>query len=329
MRAFESVALGDIRTIVSARRHSGPARPGYGEATLLVAGECVPEYAGEPFISEDTVLRSASATGGHSSRAAPLGRTGTVTTPYSTSRSPPFPWKREGRVPLPSVDAIGPGRHASAPTASHRHRRGTMRPPCVCLNCESGRYHSPATTAACSSGAGDESPSSTTERLRRPGRADERPGLHDHRDLQGHLHHGLHWNSGRGAPAGTIALKDETGRTYGPWPVTVRSARAACRRPTGRRARRHHRGGTYTVIDSDPATWSFNRQSQGRGITVVKGFSSRVPLRRTRLGRGSEGAASRLLASPAGSSGRAPRRLGRPSHRGRGGAPPRTPWLPP
>ncbi len=30
--------------------------------------------------------------------------------------------------------------------------------------------------------------------------------------------------------------------------------------------------GTYTIVDSSPATWSQNRQSGGRGFAVVKGY---------------------------------------------------------
>jgi len=32
-----------------------------------------------------------------------------------------------------------------------------------------------------------------------------------------------HWNNGQGAPAGTIALKDSSGKIIGTWPVTVNS----------------------------------------------------------------------------------------------------------
>ncbi len=69
---------------------------------------------------------------------------------------------------------------------------------------------------------------------------------------------------------GTIALVDDRGRQYGPWQATgtpgqggVQNAnwvvRPAITLPAG----------TYTVIDSDPSTWSTNAQSGNRGFTTV------------------------------------------------------------
>ncbi len=85
-----------------------------------------------------------------------------------------------------------------------------------------------------------------------------------------------HWNGGRGTRAGTIALRDARGRTYGPWPVSgtpgqggVPNAAWTCNPgvevPTG----------TYTIVDSEPATWSQNPQSGGRGMAAVKGRPTR------------------------------------------------------
>jgi len=75
-----------------------------------------------------------------------------------------------------------------------------------------------------------------------------------------------HWNNGQGASAGTIALKDSNGKIIGTWPVNVRSKvywDASPNTVIG--------PGTYTVIDSDTSTWSQNSQSNGAGITDVKG----------------------------------------------------------
>jgi hypothetical protein len=77
-----------------------------------------------------------------------------------------------------------------------------------------------------------------------------------------------HWNNGQGAPAGTIALKDSSGKIIGTWPVTVNSGVYWDVKPninTG--------PGTYTVVDSDPSTWAQNSQSDYKGITVVKGLA--------------------------------------------------------
>ena len=81
-----------------------------------------------------------------------------------------------------------------------------------------------------------------------------------------------HWNNGRGAPPGQISLRSQTGQTFGPfraqgssgqggapnvnWTATVNVAVPA---------------GTYTVVDSDAATWSHNPQSGSRGFAIVYG----------------------------------------------------------
>ena len=84
-----------------------------------------------------------------------------------------------------------------------------------------------------------------------------------------------HWNSARGARPGTIALRDQSGRTYGPWatvgtpgqggvPNAYWTATPTVVLPAG----------TYTVIDSDPASWSHNAESGGRGFTLIEGYAA-------------------------------------------------------
>lgn len=82
-----------------------------------------------------------------------------------------------------------------------------------------------------------------------------------------------HWNYGRGAPGGTIALRTVSGAIYGPWTVTTSSGQGgapnviwSCTPDVVIPA------GTYTVVDSDPATWSQNSQSDGRGFSKVAGY---------------------------------------------------------
>jgi hypothetical protein len=75
-----------------------------------------------------------------------------------------------------------------------------------------------------------------------------------------------HYNGGRGAPGGTIAIMGADGTIYGPWPVEVRNsvywiARPGITLPAGR----------YRVVDSDPATWSQNEDSDGKGHVIIKG----------------------------------------------------------
>jgi hypothetical protein len=77
-----------------------------------------------------------------------------------------------------------------------------------------------------------------------------------------------HWNNGQGALAGTIGLKDSSGKVIGTWPVTVSSGVYWDVTPNINIG-----PGTYTVVDSDPATWAQNSQSENKGITVVKGLA--------------------------------------------------------
>lgn len=82
-----------------------------------------------------------------------------------------------------------------------------------------------------------------------------------------------HWNDGRGTRAGTIALRDAAGRLFGPWavagspgqggvPNAVWIATPNVTLPAGE----------YTIIDSEPSTWSQNSASGNRGMSAVKGY---------------------------------------------------------
>lgn len=76
-----------------------------------------------------------------------------------------------------------------------------------------------------------------------------------------------------GVLPGTIALKDQDGTVYGPW-------KAEGLEGQGNVANASWivhpnvlvKAGTYTVVDSDPATWSQNDQSGGCGFTEIKGI---------------------------------------------------------
>ena len=81
-----------------------------------------------------------------------------------------------------------------------------------------------------------------------------------------------HWNDGRGATPGTISLTRNDGTAFGPWEVTTTSGQGGARNvnwecspdvtiPPG----------TYSIIDSDPATWSQNDRTHGMGFSRVKG----------------------------------------------------------
>lgn len=81
-----------------------------------------------------------------------------------------------------------------------------------------------------------------------------------------------HWNNGRGATPGTIALRHEDGTVYGPWAASgkpgqggVPNAYWECE-PLVR-----IKPGRYTVEDSDAASWSQNSGSRESGFARVKG----------------------------------------------------------
>lgn len=81
-----------------------------------------------------------------------------------------------------------------------------------------------------------------------------------------------HWNYGRGARPGTIALRHEDGTTYGPWQSNGRSGQGGapeayweCSVDTVIKP------GVYRVVDSDPATWSQNELTNGAGISEITG----------------------------------------------------------
>jgi hypothetical protein len=77
-----------------------------------------------------------------------------------------------------------------------------------------------------------------------------------------------------GTPPGTIGLRSADGKMYGPWRTTgsdgqggVANAYWTARPKTVIPA------GQYTVVDSNPSTWSWAPDTGGKGITFVKGKS--------------------------------------------------------
>lgn len=82
-----------------------------------------------------------------------------------------------------------------------------------------------------------------------------------------------HWNSARGMSPGTIALTNAQGQRFGPWqasgspgqggvPNAYWTARPMVSLPAG----------TYTVVDSHPASWAHNAQSGYRGFVRIEGL---------------------------------------------------------
>ena len=80
-----------------------------------------------------------------------------------------------------------------------------------------------------------------------------------------------HWNNARGAAGGTIALQGGDGKTYGPWRVSTRPGQGGVPNAYWEVSPNIViPAGTYTILDSDPGTWSQNQQSGGRGMAEVK-----------------------------------------------------------
>lgn len=79
-----------------------------------------------------------------------------------------------------------------------------------------------------------------------------------------------HWNGGKGASPGTIALKSEKGTTYGPWKATLYNKVYWIAKP-----KINLSAGKYTVIDSDPSTFAQNSETGGRGMAWMFGIPSK------------------------------------------------------
>lgn len=83
-----------------------------------------------------------------------------------------------------------------------------------------------------------------------------------------------HWNNGRGAPAGTIALSSSSGETFGPWQASGQPGQGGA--PSAYWVVEPGislPAGSYTVIDSNPATWAQNDVTGGAGMVSVEGYS--------------------------------------------------------
>ncbi|GEM_PF-6555572 len=87
-----------------------------------------------------------------------------------------------------------------------------------------------------------------------------------------------HWNRGRGSAPGTISLQDQTGEVLGTWDASGEPGSGGVPNAYWEvEPRIELPAGTYTVLDSDPATWSHNRDTGGRGITWVYGRKPAAP----------------------------------------------------
>ena len=81
-----------------------------------------------------------------------------------------------------------------------------------------------------------------------------------------------HWNYGNGvSKPGTIGIKNENGNQYGPWQATGRDGSGGVQDAIWRAdADVSLPAGTYTIIDSDPETWSHNKESGNAGFALLQ-----------------------------------------------------------
>jgi len=87
-----------------------------------------------------------------------------------------------------------------------------------------------------------------------------------------------HWNNGKGAPAGQITLKASDGTVYGPWQATGIPGQGGVPNASWEaRPQQVIPAGAYTVIDSDPSTWSQNSATNGKGMCSAYGIPSSTP----------------------------------------------------
>ena len=89
-----------------------------------------------------------------------------------------------------------------------------------------------------------------------------------------------HWNALAGAYVGqTLSLRHSDGTVYGPWPVSA-SAGQGGKQDVNWFAFPNVviKPGTYTLVDSNNATWSWAGDTDNKGICIVKGIPAGLPL---------------------------------------------------
>ncbi|UJW87282.1 hypothetical protein [Devosia sp. SL43] len=81
-----------------------------------------------------------------------------------------------------------------------------------------------------------------------------------------------HWNNGKGADPGSIALVDAHGRLYGPWASHGSPGQGGVQNAYWT-VRPHLTlpAGSYIVIDSDLASWAHNEATGGAGMVHIEG----------------------------------------------------------
>jgi hypothetical protein len=84
-----------------------------------------------------------------------------------------------------------------------------------------------------------------------------------------------HYIAGGGPTPGTIGLKASDGTLYGPWSTTGIDGQGGVKNAFwDAKPNVKVPAGTYTVVDSDPSTWSTNDAAKGLGFVTVIGTYS-------------------------------------------------------
>ena len=80
-------------------------------------------------------------------------------------------------------------------------------------------------------------------------------------------------------PLGTLGLRDASGKIYGPWKTTGLEGQGGVKDAFWDAAPNAViPAGTYTVVDSDPETWSYNKQSNYQGFASVRYIPAAPPV---------------------------------------------------
>lgn len=83
-----------------------------------------------------------------------------------------------------------------------------------------------------------------------------------------------HWNQRKGATPGTLGLRHEDGTMYGPWQTIGRPGMGNV--PNAYWFVEPNvivKKGAFTVVDSQPTTWSHNAESGHHGFVTVRGIA--------------------------------------------------------
>lgn len=80
-----------------------------------------------------------------------------------------------------------------------------------------------------------------------------------------------HWDSGK--PPGKISIKGPDGTVYGPWQATGVEGQGGMPNAYWEvKPNQLLQAGVYTVIDSDPGSWSTNAMMGMAGQTIIRGY---------------------------------------------------------